>query len=295
VTALGTTSITIDQDPVHPANYVRRFNTAPAAPFDIWVNGEQITVLRDTTASATATVRTYSILRGVNATSGAVTNKPAVLPAVTATYVNGPGASISMQTTDDAWRGPDVSESGLATPATLTTTFVPGSSVGTFPVTFTASDRVGNTATKTCMYEVIYKLTGFFSPITMSTVNTNTSPGQGVATKWRITDYNGNNLPGVTDAADSFVEVTTSYPSTGSTCTMNPEFAVDDQQFKGGSNLQNGGNGNWQFNWATQKGYSNQCRTMKVRLAQPGLSDTSMPGLVPSRPYQYAIFKFKSK
>ena len=55
---------------------------------------------------------------------------------------------------------------------------------------------------------------------------------------------------------------------------MNPEPAVDDQQFKGGSNLQNGGSGNWQFNWATQKGYSNQCRTMKVRLAQPGLSDS---------------------
>jgi uncharacterized repeat protein (TIGR01451 family)/CSLREA domain-containing protein len=294
VTALSTSSISIDQDPLHAANYIRRFQTAPSAPFDIWVNGEQITVLRDTTASATATVRTYDVLRGVNATTGAVINKPAVLPAVTATYVNGPSASISMATTDDAWRGPDVAESGLATPATLTTTFAPGSNVGTFPVTFTATDNVGNSATKTCTYEVLYKLTGFLSPIVMDTVNSQT-PGQGIAVKWRITDYLGNNVPGVTDAASSFVEVTTSYPSTGSTCTMNPEPAVDDQQFKGASNLQNSGNGNWQFNWATQKGYATQCRTMKVRLAQPGLSDSTMPSLVPSRSYQYAIFQFKAK
>ena len=179
------------------------------------MNGEQITVLRDTTASPTATVRTYDVLRGVNATTGGVTNKPAVLPAVTATYVNGP-SPVDLDG-DDRRR---LARSGRVRVGSRHTGDPdddlrrPVRPSEPIPVTFTATDNVGNSAMKTCTYEVIYKLTGFLSPVAMDTVNSKT-PGQGVAVKWRITDYNGNNMPGVTDSANSFVEMTTSYPSTG--------------------------------------------------------------------------------
>jgi hypothetical protein len=154
----------------------------------------------------------------------------------------------------------------------------------------------GKPAQSLCRYEVIYKFSGFVTPVANDSVNS-ASPGQGVAVKWRITDYNG--VPVTNDS--TFVEVDTSLPKSG-TCDTVPEFAVQDEQFKGGSNLQNLGGGNFQFNWATLKTYSTQCRTMSLRLAASGLNgplpipNTNPPVIpAPSRRYEFANFLFKSK
>jgi hypothetical protein len=68
------------------------------------------------------------------------------------------------------------------------------------------------------------------------------------------------------------------------------------ENFKGGSSLQNFGDGNFQFNWAIPKEYKASCRTAAVRLYAPGLSpDVPPAGFVPSRRYQYANFQIKNK
>jgi hypothetical protein len=172
-----------------------------------------------------------------------------------------------------------------AAASTLTRTLATNT-VGTFKLTYTAVDNLGNTRSKDCWYEVTYKFRGFPKPIENDELNISTA-GQGVGVKWRITDANG---VAILDA-NTFVEVTT---SGAKTCNLIPEFAVQDEQFKGASgNPQNLGGGNYQFNWAVPKSYANTCRTMALRLRGSGLQIPA-PG-IPSRRYQFANFQFKAK
>jgi hypothetical protein len=79
-----------------------------------------------------------------------------------------------------------------------------------------------------------------------------------------------------------------------------PEFQTADQQFKGASNLQNLGNGFYQFNWATPSNYNGTCRTLAIRLGGSGLVGplpvpNSNPPLtpIPSRRYGFVNIQFK--
>jgi len=106
-------------------------------------------------------------------------------------------------------------------------------------------------------YQVNYAFTGFYAPIDPTMVNV-AKAGRTVPVIWRLTD--ANEAP-VTDPA-SVAAIT----STTSACS--PAQAADDvETYAGNSGLQNLGDGYWQFNWKTPKGYAGQCRTLKLNLA----------------------------
>lgn len=277
---------------------------------------------------------TYTVLRGVGGTKRVARRANDVLwmSASSTVYLNGPVAALSIPVTDNVWAG--VAGSGISTagytaaapfeaPTTgpawngseLRFTLDP-TVVGMYALTMSAVDNLGNTSLELssatspnglptvsrCLYEVIYKMSGFYAPVQNDVLNV-TNAGQSVALKWKLTDYAG--AP-ILDSS-TFVEATSSVQKS---CDTTPEYAVYEEQFKGGSALQNLGGGNYQFNWATPKTsyYSGHCFTLSLRLAQnspptytgetPGLADpmqTSTSVLVPSRRYEFANFQFKAK
>ncbi len=102
-----------------------------------------------------------------------------------------------------------------------------------------------------------YTFSGFHAPIDNDKVN-NAKAGQAVPVKWRLTDAAGNP---VSDPS-SFVRLR----STGGACGGQ---ATDDVEAyaPGSSGLQYLGNGEWQFNWKTDKQWKGQCRTLVLELA----------------------------
>lgn len=132
------------------------------------------------------------------------------------------------------------------------------SSPGLHSVGVTGADNAGNTTTATCGFSVGYVFSGFFQPIdNLPTVNMSNG-GQTIPVKWRITDYFG---AGVSDPA-SFSSLT----SGSTTCSAgDPLDTVE--TYSANSGLQYQGDGNWQYNWKTTRGYAGQCRVMRLNLA----------------------------
>jgi hypothetical protein len=87
-----------------------------------------------------------------------------------ATYVVGAAPKVTASATD--------ATSGLASPASVSTTGGTANGVGTFTVTATATDRAGNTGTATVTYRVVY---GYGSTLFLQPVN-DTAHQTGLAT-----------------------------------------------------------------------------------------------------------------
>ena len=108
-----------------------------------------------------------------------------------------------------------------------------------------------------------YPFSGLFSPVdNMPIVNT-VKAGQVIPVKWRIVDSTG---AGISDPA-SFVSII-SYAVGCTNFSGDPSDAIEEVA-SGNSGLQYTGDGYWQFNWKTQKGYSatgQQCRIMVLNL-----------------------------
>jgi alpha-tubulin suppressor-like RCC1 family protein len=152
------------------------------------------------------------------------------------------------------------------------------STVGPHTFTVTATDFAGHTTSLTRTYHVLYKFSGFFSPVDNPPTTNVVKAGSSVPIKWRITDVNG---VGVSDPS-SFVSVTSAL--SGGACGASTD-AIETLATTSG--LQYLGDGIWQFNWRTQAGYKGQCRTMNLNLKD----GTGTP--TPSRTYQSANFLFK--
>jgi uncharacterized repeat protein (TIGR01451 family) len=288
----------------------------PAVPFEITIGSEHLTVVRRD--SPVGNVWTYTVARGVDGTK-VVTPSAGTLvvaPPTSAIYLNRGTQPLTIPVTDNVYA--NVTGSGInasaftigSAPVFSNQGFSGGAlhvnlsptAVGTFALRLSATDNLGNTSVnltavtspngmppqQLCLYEVIYKTAAFAAPVANDSVNASNA-GQGVAVKWRITDYNG---VAVTDS-NTFVEITTSNPKPG-TCDTVPEWTVALEGFKGGSNLQNLGGGSFQFNWAVPKtpAYAGTCRTMALRLAASGLVGPQSISM-PSRVYQFANFNFK--
>ncbi len=118
-----------------------------------------------------------------------------------------------------------------------------------------------------------YSFSGFFSPVDNPPIVNVAKAGQTVPIKWRLTDASG----AVISDSGSFSGLT-SYDVKCGDLAGNPLDAVP-ADTSGSSGLQYLGNGNWQYNWKTSKGYANTCRMMVLTLAD-GTQFT-------------AIFKFK--
>ena len=121
----------------------------------------------------------------------------------------------------------------------------------------------------------LYSFDGFSSPIDMGGVVNTAKAGQTIPVKWHLSNKDGD----VTSTA-SFVALM-SYKIDCDALTGNPESAVEEVS-AGNSGLLNLGNGNWQYNWKTDKNYAktSPCRNMVVKFSDNQKSPE-------------AVFKFK--
>lgn len=122
--------------------------------------------------------------------------------------------------------------------------------------TVTGNDS-GKTATASL--QVNYSYAGFFSPIDNPPTVNAAKAGQAIPVKWRLTNANGI---GISDTG-SFKSLT----SYGISCTtLTGPVEVIPEETSSTSGLQYLGDGNWQYNWKTSKGYANTCRRMILDL-----------------------------
>lgn len=133
------------------------------------------------------------------------------------------------------------------------------SGVGAKTVTCTATDNAGNLASASAAYNVIFGFSGFSAPVeNLPALNTANS-GQAIPLKWRIIDANGNpvtNLSSVTVTVEAL------------SCPVGVTPDAIDEYAAGDSGLQNHGDGYYQFNWKTPKGYAQSCKTLKLNLGE---------------------------
>jgi hypothetical protein len=192
-----------------------------------------------------------------NVVSVAIDKTP---PDVSVTGVTN-GAAYSLGSVPTAGCSTTDALSGVATQASLQVTGGTANGVGTYTATCDgAQDNAGNTASATASYSVSYVFSGFFQPVDAAPVLNLAIAGRSIPLKWRLTDAQGNpvlNLTSVTATATSLA-----CSAGGATSDQLEEYAA------GGSGLQNLGNGNYQYNWATPKSYASSCKTLKLDLAE---------------------------
>jgi hypothetical protein len=183
--------------------------------------------------------------------------KPTLSPTVSPNPVLLNGSATATANASDA-TGPG---SGLASSSCDA---VDTSSVGAKSVTCIAEDNAGNTNSASASYNVTYGFDGFFAPVENPTVLNKAKAGQSIPLKWRLTDANGapvTNLSSVSLTASSL------------TCALGTSTDVLEEYATGQSGLQNLGDGYYQFNWATPKGYAGSCKTAKLNLGEGSTHD----------------------
>lgn len=117
------------------------------------------------------------------------------------------------------------------------------------------SDRAGNEASVTCLFNVSYRFGGFQSPIRAG--EQEEQAGRTIPVKWRISDWYDVGV----DDPSSFSSIT----SFSQTCSTDRSGASVEGS-PGASGLSYAGDGNWHFGWKTPKHYSGMCRTMSLNL-----------------------------
>ena len=106
----------------------------------------------------------------------------------------------------------------------------------------------------------VYVFTGFAAPINNHLPN-GARAGQTIPVKYRLTAPDGTPI---SDPA-SFSRLTSQQG--GGLCNTAGVDLIEDASAVGGSGLKYLGDGNWQFNWQTNKAWVNQCRTMTLELS----------------------------
>ncbi len=149
----------------------------------------------------------------------------------------------------DARSGIDAAASSLE--GSVSTT-----SIGEKTVRFVAADNAGNTASKDCSYSVVSAVSDFAAPVDMDAVN-KAKAGQTVPFKFTVTDANGSPVTDLTQVSTTSVAY-----------SCEPGVPVDaiEEYATGGSGLQNFGDGTYQFNFKTKKGWAGSCRTLGIEL-----------------------------
>jgi hypothetical protein len=190
-----------------------------------------------------------------NATTGSTTvSVDSKAPTVTVTCPAKPvfkGAVASAP-----WTASD-GESGLATPATGSTA-LDTSTVGPHTATARATDKVGHTGTGSCVYTVIFRFTGFFSPVNNpSTINV-VQPGSAVPVKFSL-------------AGDQGLAIfAAGYPrAVNQSCSTGIATDIVEETVTAGSSLLSYDPGSQQYVyvWKTPSTWpSGSCRQLQVRL-----------------------------
>ncbi|MFL6254753.1 MAG: PxKF domain-containing protein [Pyrinomonadaceae bacterium] len=129
--------------------------------------------------------------------------------------------------------------------------------IGTYILTYSATDASGNTGTKTRTVFVVYGFTGFFSPVSNPPVLNEVKAGQNVPLKFSLNGYKGLAIfaPG--------------YPASQQVnCVDNvPINVLEETDTPGGSTLTyDAGSDRYQYNWKTEKSWAGTCRVLVIVL-----------------------------
>jgi CSLREA domain-containing protein len=108
--------------------------------------------------------------------------------------------------------------------------------------------------------------TGFASPVNDAPTLNIAKAGQTIPLKWHLADASGHPI---TDLESVSVTVTSLACPAGTTTDAIEEYT------RGTSGLQNLGDGYYQYNWATPKGYARSCKTMSLDLGD-GIAHTAL-------------------
>ena len=129
--------------------------------------------------------------------------------------------------------------------------------------TFQANDGQvdSNLATVSITIQRVFSFYGFDSPVDNQPIVNNAKAGSAIPVKWRITELDGTPVSDLM----SFKSLISYSVSCGS-FSGDPVDELDEYS-AGNSGLRYLGDGFWQFNWKTAKGYAGQCRIMVLKLA----------------------------
>jgi alpha-tubulin suppressor-like RCC1 family protein len=223
-----------------------------------WVNGECV---NDTDGCV-------DLWQGALHSTGEITI--AATNTYTLTYTAGPNGSISGKNTQTVNEG----GSGEVVTAVPNLHYIfAGWSDGLQTASRTDSN-VTQDLSVTANFKLVYNFNGFFSPVDNHPTPNIAKAGQTIPIKWRLTYLDGS--PVSTSSSFSY----SAYPAACSGFAPSGN-EITDLPTAGSSGLQYLGDGNWQFNWKTDKTYAKQqCYLFKL-----SLNDGSDP--------KFADFKFK--
>jgi uncharacterized repeat protein (TIGR01451 family) len=130
--------------------------------------------------------------------------------------------------------------------------------IGTYTLTYSATDASGNTGTATRTVFVVYSFNGFFSPVDNPPVLNEVKAGQNVPLKFSLNGYKGMAIfaPG--------------YPASQQVgCANNvPVNVLEETDTPGNNSLTyDAGSDRYQYNWKTEKSWAGTCRVLVVKLS----------------------------
>lgn len=174
---------------------------------------------------------------------------PTVTCAVSPVFLlNQSGATVSATVAD-----------ALSLPAAPTvTTSADTRTVGLHTVSLTGKDRAGNATTVACPYTVVYKWTGFLSPVN-ATNRISATAGSSVPLKWQLQDAAGASITSLTSVAG--------VKSAALPCDGGPAGSPTRASSAGGSGVRYDSTANqYVFSWQTDPTWSGSCRRFLVTL-----------------------------
>ncbi|HEX8282295.1 MAG TPA: PxKF domain-containing protein [Pyrinomonadaceae bacterium] len=127
--------------------------------------------------------------------------------------------------------------------------------VGTYTLTYSATDSAGNTGTATRTVNVVYNFTGFFSPVSNPPALNEVKAGQGIPIKFSLGGNQGLNI------------FAAGYPASQQVgCADNvPVNVLEETNTAGNSTLSYSG-GVYTYNWKTEKSWAGTCRVFTIVL-----------------------------
>jgi hypothetical protein len=129
--------------------------------------------------------------------------------------------------------------------------------VGTYTLTYSATDASGNTGTATRTVLVVYNFTGFFSPVSNPPALNEVKAGQNVPLKFSLGGNQGLGIFAPGSPASQQVNCATNVPIN----------VLEETDTPGNSTLTyDAGSGRYQYNWKTEKSWAGTCRVLVVTL-----------------------------
>ena len=127
--------------------------------------------------------------------------------------------------------------------------------VGSYTLTFSATDASNNTGTATRTVNVIYNFTGFFSPVSNQPTLNSVNAGRAIPVKFSLAGDQGLNIFAANNPYTVSLNCSTSDPGVDVTETLNA----------GGSSLSYSG-GVYNYVWKTESSWAGTCRQLVITL-----------------------------